>query len=86
MAPSSNRVVVCKQQVCERFAVSARTLENMVRKGTFPPPVRLGKQVYWSQAALAAWEQRMFAVQEAWRPGMSKSNPRHVSASRHDQN
>lgn len=57
-----------KTEVCEQLALSLRTLESMVKAGTFPPPVRMGKHVYWSEAAIATWMNRMFGPQEAWRP------------------
>ena len=55
-----------KAQLCERLAISPRTLENMVKNGSFPPPVRLGKHVYWSEVAARKWQQRLFAAQESW--------------------
>lgn len=57
-----------KSEVCQRLALSVRTLEGMVKAGTFPPPVRMGKYVYWSEPAIATWMTRMFGTQEAWRP------------------
>ncbi len=55
-----------KVSLCEQLSISPRTLENMVSAGTFPPPVRVGKHVYWSEVAVVAWRRRMFAAQEAW--------------------
>lgn len=57
-----------KTEVCKKLALSVRTLESMVKAGTFPPPVRMGKHVYWSEVAILSWMNRMFGVQEAWRP------------------
>ena len=57
-----------KTEVCKKLALSLRTLENMVKAGTFPPSVRMGKHVYWSEVAISGWMTRMFGVQEAWRP------------------
>lgn len=57
-----------KKSLCERLNVSPRTIENMVNAGTFPPPVRMGKYVYWSEVAVSVWQRRMFAAQEAWTP------------------
>lgn len=69
MTDSTRPVLLKKSQVCERLALSARTLESMVQAGKFPPPLRLGKCVYWSETAIAAWLARAFGAQEAWRPG-----------------
>jgi len=55
-----------KASLCERLSISPRTLENMVNDGAFPPSVRIGKYVYWSEVAVVAWQRRMFAAQEAW--------------------
>lgn len=55
-----------KAAICNRLSLSPRCLEMMVRDKLFPPPVRLGRQVYWSEVAVAAWQQRMFAEQESW--------------------
>lgn len=57
-----------KSEVCERLSLCLRTLEGMVKAGTFPPPVRIGKYVYWSEAAITTWRVRAFGVQESWRP------------------
>ena len=38
----------------------------MVKDGSFPPSVRLGKHVYWSEMAVHKWQQRLFAAQESW--------------------
>lgn len=55
-----------KAELCERLNVSERTVENMVKAGSFPPPVRVGKYVYWSEIAVKKWQQRLFAAQESW--------------------
>jgi len=55
-----------KATLCERLNISPRTVENMVKDGSFPPPVRVGKFVYWSEAAIQTWQRRLFAAQEAW--------------------
>ena len=55
-----------KDELCTSLGISKRTIENMVRDGSFPPPVRLGKCVYWSETAIHSWQRRLFAAQEAW--------------------
>ena len=61
-------VLLDKASVCLRLAISARTLENMVKADQFPAPVRAGKHVYWSELAVSQWLRLMFAGQEAWQP------------------
>ncbi|PLZ02395.1 DNA-binding protein [Burkholderia sp. WAC0059] len=55
-----------KQTLCERLSISERTLENMVREGSFPPPVRIGKHVYWTEVAVRRWQEQVFSAQENW--------------------
>jgi prophage regulatory protein len=57
-----------KSALCARLNISARTIENMVTSGKFPPPVRIGKCVYWSDAAVTKWQQHLFLEQERWTP------------------
>lgn len=68
MNPTTPPVLLKKSDVCKRLSLSLRTLESMVKAGTFPPSVRMGKHVYWSEAAILGWMSRMFGPQEAWKP------------------
>lgn len=70
--PSSQPAAVVelldKARVCELLNLSPRALEGMVKDGTFPPSVRVGRKVFWSEIAVRRWQQRLFAAQEAWHP------------------
>lgn len=55
-----------KAQLLALLSISERTLENMVKASKFPPPVRVGKHVYWSEIAVRRWQERLFAAQENW--------------------
>ncbi len=55
-----------KTELCQRFSLSPRALEYLVKRGEFPPPVRIGKYVYWSELAISNWQRTKFARQEAW--------------------
>lgn len=72
--------LLTKPQVCARLGTSPRHLETLVKAGRFPPPVRLGKHVYWSEVALTSWLTRTFGPQETWIPteslGSSPRDPR----------
>ena len=57
-----------KPTVCQQLGLSQRGLEYLVARGEFPPPVKLGKRVYWSSKAVSRWRQRLFAHQENWKP------------------
>lgn len=61
-------VMLDKRVLCMRLGISERTLENMVGENEFPPSVRIGKKVYWSEKTFLKWLQLRFAAQEAWRP------------------
>ena len=55
-----------KSDLCTRLNLSPRCLENMVKAETFPPPVRIGKHVFWSELAVRKWQKQLFAAQEQW--------------------
>lgn len=57
-----------KQSVSVRLGVAQRTLEAMVSRNEFPPPVRLGKKAYWHTDVIAAWLERAFQAQRDWLP------------------
>jgi predicted DNA-binding transcriptional regulator AlpA len=67
--------LLTKQLVCDRLNFSARTLEGMVRGNLFPKGVRVGKNLYWSEAAVDSWTIRMFGIQEAWTPCVATKRP-----------
>jgi len=58
-----------KATLCNLLGISQRTLENMIKAGTFPPPVRIGKYCYWTEMSVRRWQQRQFCVQENWEQG-----------------
>ncbi|MGY6268812.1 helix-turn-helix transcriptional regulator [Achromobacter denitrificans] len=66
--------LVNKKELCELLAVSDRTIENMVKAGAFPPPVRIGKYTYWSELAIRRWQEQRFAGQENWMPVIGSPN------------
>lgn len=68
MTPTLAPILLGKSDVCAHLKLSLRTLEGMVKAGKFPPPVRMGKYVLWSQTAIDGWRARMFGPQENWRP------------------
>lgn len=57
-----------KQQVARTLGISIRTVDNLVKAGDFPPGVRIGRFLYWSQRTIATWRRNQFASQEQWRP------------------
>ena len=67
-AESITDSLLSKVTLCARLAVSARTIENMVKAGDFPPGERIGKFLYWSEVSVSAWQQRRFGAQQSWRP------------------
>ncbi|MFL9948919.1 helix-turn-helix domain-containing protein [Paraburkholderia agricolaris] len=73
MQDSTLSPMVKKADLCARLNVSERTLENMTKQGLFPPSVRIGKHVYWSERAVQNWQQQKFSAQEAWAPAVGES-------------
>lgn len=71
MINDPSEALLTKSVVCAKLSISPRTLESMVKRAAFPPPVRIGKYVYWSALAIHKWRQRLFTDQECWRPGLS---------------
>jgi len=61
-----------KTEVCEQLRISPRALEMMIKQNLFPPPVRIGKCVYWSETAIQNWYRGRFDAQENWRPGAAE--------------
>lgn len=59
-----------KAAVCALLSCSPRCLETMVKNHDFPPGIRLGKHVYWSELAVNRWLQETFARQETWSPSL----------------
>lgn len=60
--------LLSKAALCSQLAISVRTLENLVRAGHFPPPVRIGKHVFWTHKSVFIWQQALFSNQESWEP------------------
>lgn len=57
-----------KEQAAQRMGISVRTLDTLVANGEFPRGVRVGRFLYWTEAAILQWHQRLFAAQLGWRP------------------
>lgn len=68
MQATPNAALLKKSDVCERLQISSRTLEGMVKDNMFPPPVRVGRYVYWTDKVITNWVKRRFGAQEAWGP------------------
>jgi predicted DNA-binding transcriptional regulator AlpA len=68
MSVPATNLPLKKIDVCERLQISARTLEGLVKKGSFPPAVRMGKHIYWSEKCVSDFVTRKFATQNGWRP------------------
>ncbi len=66
MSHDVSLITINKEALCLKLSISARGLENMIQRGEFPPPVKIGKCVYWSEVAVMKWQRKLFANQEAW--------------------
>lgn len=59
-----------KQELSERLSVPEQPLENRVKADEFPPPVRIGKHVFWFKYLVRQWYATLFSAQENWRSQM----------------
>lgn len=64
----SKNQLLTKQQLQERIGVSASTLQKMVKTRNFPAPLRIGKYITWSEAAVERWLSIQLEPQIAWEP------------------
>ena len=55
-----------KSTVGQLLGVCERTLENLVNRGEFPPPVYLGKRALWARPVVDTWTEVKFASQLTW--------------------
>ena len=55
-----------KAEVAQTLKCSERTLERLVRAGSFPPPLGHSKQTLWFELVVQAWLQRQREAQLAW--------------------
>src|SRR5690606_11994103 len=60
--------LIGKPEVQALLSISERTLENLVRRRRFPPPLRLGKTVRWAEPVVQSWLQLQLAPQFEWKP------------------
>jgi predicted DNA-binding transcriptional regulator AlpA len=72
---NTSSAMLNKSALCSLLGISLRGLENLVKRGEFPPPVRIGRCVYWSTVAVERWRARMFVAQESWSPAESHEMP-----------
>ena len=56
VAINQNALLLLKSaQAAERFGCSVRTWRTWNRAGQTPPPVRIGRSLYWQPNELEAW-------------------------------
>jgi len=53
--PEVKAALITKDEAAGLVAVSARTLDRLVSRGEFPPPIRLGGMRRWNRADLERW-------------------------------
>lgn len=57
-----------KKEVCQLLGVCERTLEKMLARRDFPPPLRLGKTARWSKEVVERWLEVKLKPQLEWAP------------------
>jgi len=53
-------------EAAERFGCSVRTWRTWDRAGQTPPPVRIGRSLYWRPNELSAWVEAGCPGRAAW--------------------
>lgn len=61
-----------KSEIATQLNVCERTVENLLGRGEFPPPLRLGKKVRWAKAVVDAWLEQQLQPQLEWKPPTRK--------------
>lgn len=71
---SITRALLDKKALAARLGLSTRTVDNLVAARELPKGVRVGRFLYWTEQAVCAWQDHVFAKQRAWAP---KGSTRH---------
>lgn len=61
-------VRLSKADVARTLCIGERTLDKLVAQRKFPPGVRFGRFLYWSEQAVLKWQGSLFEAQMAWHP------------------
>ena len=64
--------LIGKSEVAAHLQVCERTLENLLQRGEFPPPLRLGKKALWTKSVVEAWLEQQLQPQLEWKPPTRK--------------
>ena len=62
-----------KSDVANLLGCCARSLERRVKLGTFPPPLRFGKESVWFEIVIAQWLENERQAQLNWQPVKAKT-------------
>lgn len=62
------RALLDKKALAARLGLSTRTVDNLVAARELPRGVRVGRFLYWTEQAVSAWQDHLFAKQRAWAP------------------
>ena len=68
--------LLSKKEVADMLKMCERSIENLVRAGSFPPPLRLGKTARWSKAVVEAWLAEQLRAQLEWRARAQSRRPK----------
>ncbi len=57
-----------KKEVAAKFGICERSVELLVKRRQFPPPLRLGKSARWAKPAVEKWFLAKLQPQLDWAP------------------
>jgi predicted DNA-binding transcriptional regulator AlpA len=60
--------LLSKLDVMTLVRASDRAIERLVKAGSFPHPIRLGKGAYWEEQVVLSWLNAKLEAQRAWKP------------------
>jgi predicted DNA-binding transcriptional regulator AlpA len=69
LPPSTLPQLFHLSQVARSCNVCDRTLKEWVKKGEFPPPIRIRGRLYWTQEVVQAWLQNRLTGDDASQGG-----------------
>lgn len=61
-----------KLEVTAILRMSDRSIERLVKKQNFPPPLRLGKAAFWEEPKVMEWLNDKLETQRAWKPKLRR--------------
>jgi prophage regulatory protein len=43
------------EEITKKLGISRKTLDNWVKKGLFPSPIKIGRRIFWKESEIEAY-------------------------------